>query len=70
MAAPRATLPAPFGSLIGRTEAVSAVRTLLGSGRLVILTGPSGVGKTRLAVEAAAETGKPTRPNLPPPRWA
>jgi MoxR-like ATPase len=58
MAAPRANLPTPFGSLIGRTEAVSAVRTLLASGRLVTLTGPGGVGKTRLAVEAAAETGE------------
>ena len=70
MAAPSTNPPTPFGSLIGRTEAVSAVRTLLASGRLVTLTGPGGVGKTRLAVEAAAETGKPTWPNSFPPRWA
>jgi hypothetical protein len=55
MAAPRTNLPTPFGSLIGRTETVSAVRTLLASGRLVTLTGRGGVGKTRLAVEAAAQ---------------
>jgi predicted ATPase/DNA-binding SARP family transcriptional activator len=48
-------LPASFGGLIGRERAVSEVRTLLGSGRLVTLTGPGGVGKTRLALEVAAE---------------
>src|SRR5882757_1326513 len=38
-------LPASFGGLIGRERAVSEVRTLLSSGRLVTLTGPWGVGK-------------------------
>jgi predicted ATPase/DNA-binding SARP family transcriptional activator len=52
---PTTNLPASFGGLIGRNEAVSEVRTLLGSGRLVTLTGPGGVGKTRLALEAAAQ---------------
>ncbi|WP_158883398.1 BTAD domain-containing putative transcriptional regulator [Amycolatopsis anabasis] len=50
---PRTNLPAPVTELIGRDGAVSAVCTLLGSGRLVTLTGPGGVGKTRLAVETA-----------------
>ena len=54
-AAPRTNLPGPFGSLIGRTEAVTTVRTMLASSRLVTLTGPGGVGKTRLAVETAAQ---------------
>ncbi len=48
-------LPASFGGLIGRDGAVSEVRTLLGSGRLVTLTGPGGVGKTRLALAVAAQ---------------
>ncbi len=48
-------VPASFGGLIGRDGAVSEVRALLGTGRLVTLTGPGGVGKTRLAVAVAAE---------------
>jgi predicted ATPase/DNA-binding SARP family transcriptional activator/Tfp pilus assembly protein PilF len=50
----RTNLPSPVDDLIGRTEAVAQVRALLASGRLVTLTGPGGVGKTRLAVETAA----------------
>ncbi|GAA3473808.1 AfsR/SARP family transcriptional regulator [Nonomuraea roseola] len=48
-------LPVPMTELIGRDEAVAEVRALLGSSRLVTLTGPGGVGKTRLAVESAAQ---------------
>ncbi|MEV0665245.1 BTAD domain-containing putative transcriptional regulator [Actinomadura luteofluorescens] len=51
---PRTNLPAPPGELIGREEAISEVRALLGRYRLVTLTGPGGVGKTRLALEVAA----------------
>lgn len=46
-------LPAPLTDLIGREDAVTAARSLVASGRLVTLTGPGGVGKTRLAVESA-----------------
>ncbi|MGW1888041.1 BTAD domain-containing putative transcriptional regulator [Streptomyces sp. NPDC001970] len=50
---PRTNLPTPVTDLIGRSESVSEVRGVLESGRLVTLTGPGGVGKTRLAVEIA-----------------
>lgn len=48
----RARLPAPTTSLIGRNEAVEDVAALieLPNVRMVTLTGPGGVGKTRLAV--------------------
>ena len=50
---PRGNLPAPLSDLIGRGDAVRAVRAASGTARMVTLTGPGGVGKTRLAVEAA-----------------
>ncbi|GGS31161.1 BTAD domain-containing putative transcriptional regulator [Actinokineospora fastidiosa] len=51
---PRTNLTAPLTELIGRDAAVTEVRALLGGARLVTLTGPGGVGKTRLALETAA----------------
>ncbi|RBQ14343.1 AfsR/SARP family transcriptional regulator [Spongiactinospora rosea] len=47
-------LPAPVNDLIGRETAVAEIRALLGTARLVTLTGSGGVGKTRLALETAA----------------
>jgi predicted ATPase/DNA-binding CsgD family transcriptional regulator len=40
-------------SFVGRAAAVGEVAALLGEGRLVTVTGPGGVGKTRLAGEVA-----------------
>ncbi|MER6946993.1 BTAD domain-containing putative transcriptional regulator [Nonomuraea sp. NPDC000554] len=55
----RTNLPAPLTPLIGRREAVAEVRSLLLEHRLVTLTGPGGVGKTRLALESAADPDRP-----------
>ncbi|TMQ97824.1 AfsR/SARP family transcriptional regulator [Actinomadura soli] len=49
-------LPAVLGELIGRGDAVERARAQLVSDRLVTLTGPGGVGKTRLALETAARS--------------
>ncbi|MEU5159407.1 BTAD domain-containing putative transcriptional regulator [Streptomyces sp. NPDC020875] len=49
----RNRLPAPLTGLVGRDGAVDAVRARLADARLVTLTGPGGVGKTRLALEVA-----------------
>jgi predicted ATPase len=53
----RGNLPTALTDLIGRTTAVAEVTELLTANRLVTLTGPGGVGKTRLALEAAAHMG-------------
>ncbi|MBO3750427.1 winged helix-turn-helix domain-containing protein [Streptosporangiaceae bacterium NEAU-GS5] len=51
-------LPFSLSSFVGRTDDIAAVGRLLGEHRLVTLTGPGGVGKTRLALETArARTG-------------
>ncbi|YCK37435.1 BTAD domain-containing putative transcriptional regulator [Actinomadura sp. ATCC 39365] len=56
----RTNLPAPLGDLVGRDAAVAEVGRLLGDVRLVTLTGPGGVGKTRLALEAARRAVRTT----------
>ncbi|NBE98434.1 tetratricopeptide repeat protein [Nonomuraea sp. KC401] len=48
---PQGNLPEPLTDLIGRSRAAADVRGLLNEERLVTLTGPGGVGKTRLALE-------------------
>ncbi|MGP8304474.1 ATP-binding protein [Streptomyces inhibens] len=45
--------PAPLTSFVGRAGEVGEIADLLRVARLVTLTGPGGVGKTRLSVEVA-----------------
>ncbi|MEV4940636.1 AfsR/SARP family transcriptional regulator, partial [Streptomyces zaomyceticus] len=49
----RTALPARLTSFIGREDELGALAALWGERRLVTVTGPGGVGKTRLALEAA-----------------
>nr|WP_246497162.1 BTAD domain-containing putative transcriptional regulator [Sphaerisporangium rubeum] len=51
----RGNLPALSASLVGREADLVAVRRLVEERRLVTVTGPAGVGKTRLAIEVARE---------------
>jgi len=48
-------IPIPLSPLIGRESELGAVRQMLGDPqcRLITLVGPGGIGKTRLAIEAA-----------------
>ncbi len=49
-------LPLPLTRFIGRRKEVSDIKNrLLNGARLLTLTGPGGTGKTRLAIEVAAE---------------
>ena len=54
---PRPRVPVPPTSLLGREEIVAALLAMLGDERvrLLTLTGPGGVGKTRLALRVAAD---------------
>ena len=44
-----------LSSFVGREETVGVLVGAVGDARLVTLTGPGGVGKTRLALQVAAE---------------
>ncbi|MGH3507236.1 MAG: BTAD domain-containing putative transcriptional regulator, partial [Nocardioidaceae bacterium] len=51
---PAGNLPAPLSSFIGRERELSMISHALTGNRIVSLTGPGGVGKTRLALETAS----------------
>ncbi len=48
-------LPAETSRFFGRFKEAAAIRAALAGSRLVTLTGPGGVGKTRLALRVANE---------------
>jgi predicted ATPase/class 3 adenylate cyclase len=52
----RTNLPVQLTSFVGRDADVETVRELVEGHRIVTLTGPGGVGKTRLAISVAAES--------------
>ncbi len=49
----RAPFPAPLAGFVGRRDEVRRVRDLLAASRVLVLTGPGGIGKTRLALHVA-----------------
>ena len=53
--APSYDLPSTQSSFVGRSREVAHLARLLEERRLITLTGPGGVGKTRLAVRTGAE---------------
>lgn len=48
-------LPAQLTSFVGREKEIAEIKQLLKSHRLVVLTGPGGSGKTRLALQVTGE---------------
>lgn len=48
-------LPAQISSFVGRTAEIAEISSLMTTSRLVTLTGAGGVGKTRLALQVAAD---------------
>ena len=51
----RTNLPQVLTSFVGREREIAEIKQLLPSTRLLTLTGTGGIGKTRLALQAAAE---------------
>lgn len=51
-------IPVPLTRLIGRVEELEGIKAALRKSRLVTVTGPAGVGKTRTAVEVGRQTSR------------
>lgn len=58
------TLPPRTSGLVGREAELARTRELLRGSRLITITGPGGVGKTRLAVRAAGDAADNYRDGL------
>ena len=54
-------IPVPLTSFIGRQKELKEIGKLILSSRLLTLTGPGGVGKTRLAIQTAHDSSKKFR---------
>jgi predicted ATPase len=54
-------IPVPLTSFVGRQKELKEITKLLSSSRLLTLTGPGGVGKTRLAIQTAHDSIKKFR---------
>ena len=52
------TIPIPLTSFVGREKELKEIAQQLSSSRLLTLTGPGGVGKTRLAIQTAYDLSK------------
>ncbi|MFK7931678.1 MAG: tetratricopeptide repeat protein, partial [Myxococcota bacterium] len=57
--APESNLPRALTAFVGRAAELDEARGLLGTSALVTITGPAGVGKSRLAIEVAAQWSGP-----------
>src|SRR5215217_1336192 len=55
---PKSNLPTPSTPLLGRERELGEIRAFLREVRLLTLTGTGGVGKTRLAVQAARDAAE------------
>jgi predicted ATPase/DNA-binding SARP family transcriptional activator len=62
---PPGNLPSRLSSFVGRSHELQEVAELVEASRLVTLTGPGGIGKTRLALEVAQRL----RPRFPGGAW-
>src|SRR5258708_3091653 len=51
-------MPAETTSFVGRRHELAEARKKLATARLISLTGPGGVGKTRLAIRIAPDPGR------------
>ena len=51
----KTNLPVPLTSFVGREREIESVKHLLSTTRLLTLIGSGGIGKTRLAIQAASE---------------
>src|SRR6516225_9002063 len=50
--------PAELSSFVGRGRELTEVKRLLSTARVITLTGPGGIGKSRLALRAAHRLGR------------